>query len=389
MIRAAFLSLNDANDPLSWSGIPYFMSAALKRNGFQVDRLPAPPAPQSTTFGRVASHLAMFRQQWVRRAWNKSYLYEYDELVLRSARRHARRALDCSRADVVIACDPLLISGIRNNRPVVMWHDATFANLVDFYPFYTNLSPATLRAGNSIQRRALEVCRYAVYSSEWAAESARVDYGTVADKLCVIPYGANLPNRPGRTEIAESVAQRSATECRLLLVGRGWGRKGCGPAVEVAVELNRQGLRTRLTLVGSEPPEDYSVPDCVTVIPRLDKNKAAEAARLRSLFADSHYFLLPTLADCTPLVIGEANAHGLPVLASPVGGIPSLIRSGINGWLEAKDFHATAYAAHVMAAPPGTAAYHNLAMSSWEEFDTRLNWDSGSTRLYELCRGLV
>jgi starch synthase len=57
---------------------------------------------------------------------------------------------------------------------------------------------------------------------------------------------------------------------------------------------------------------------------------------VRALFRRSDLFIFPTLADTFPLVVLEAMSHGLPVLASQVGGIPYqideccgvLVRSG-------------------------------------------------------------
>ena len=43
-------------------------------------------------------------------------------------------------------------------------------------------------------------------------------------------------------------------------------------------------------------------------------------------------FLFPTLYETFALVCLEAMASGLPVLASPVGGIEDYLRDGVNGF---------------------------------------------------------
>jgi glycosyltransferase involved in cell wall biosynthesis len=42
---------------------------------------------------------------------------------------------------------------------------------------------------------------------------------------------------------------------------------------------------------------------------------------------------LPTLEDNCPMVVLEAQAAGIPVMASNVGGIPDLIEDGVTGLL--------------------------------------------------------
>jgi glycosyltransferase involved in cell wall biosynthesis len=51
------------------------------------------------------------------------------------------------------------------------------------------------------------------------------------------------------------------------------------------------------------------------------------------LYKESDIFILPSLTEGYPQTLFEAMACGVPVIASRVGGIPSIVRDGENGLL--------------------------------------------------------
>ena len=126
------------------------------------------------------------------------------------------------------------------------------------------------------------------------------------------------------------------------------------------------------------------------MVSHLDKSDSRQAETLAEVYRSSHLFLFPTRADCTPLVIGEANAYGLPVLASDVGGISSLVRDGHNGYLIADTADsADAYVRRIVECLRSPTDYQALALSARAEYESRLNWGVGAAALYHICREAV
>ena len=69
--------------------------------------------------------------------------------------------------------------------------------------------------------------------------------------------------------------------------------------------------------------------DMTTFTGWLERGALAEAYRAAAAFA------LPSINDSFPLAITEAMATGLPIVSTPVGGIPTLVDDGTDGLLVA------------------------------------------------------
>ena len=209
-------------------------------------------------------------------------------------------------------------------------------------------------------------------------------------KIHVIPYGCNLSDPPTGVEVEAAIARRMASppECRLLFIGQDWVRKGGSQAVAVSKELNRQGLRCSLAIVGSQPPKD-PLPAFIRFEGFLRKDVEQENLRLRQLLSESHFLIGPSLAECFGIMFAEGAAFGVPSLGTNVGGIPTVIRDGVNG----KTFPLTAkpadYASFISEMLHNTAKYLELCRLSRKEYETRLNWQTSCNRLVTLCRTIV
>jgi glycosyltransferase involved in cell wall biosynthesis len=81
-----------------------------------------------------------------------------------------------------------------------------------------------------------------------------------------------------------------------------------------------------------------------------------EDEAIAALFRRSDLFVFPTLADTFPLVVLEAMSHGVPVLASRVGGIPHQIDDRCGVLISPGDVGGLAATIAALAKEPGRLA---------------------------------
>lgn len=158
--------------------------------------------------------------------------------------------------------------------------------------------------------------------------------------------------------------------------------------MQVVELLNRMGLESKL-FVCSAVPENVSSSEYVEVVGLLDRSEPHENEQLENLFLRSHFLILPTRADCTPAVFREAAAYGLPVVTTDVGGNRSVVESDVNGIILPRDAEPEAYASAIAEYFTDAGQYTSLCLSSRDQFDQVLNWDSSIKRVSSLVGELI
>lgn len=159
-------------------------------------------------------------------------------------------------------------------------------------------------------------------------------------------------------------------------------------ALEVARQLNQNGLETELLVVGCRPKEE-DLPDFVKLYGFINRAEPEGRRQFEQLFCSTHFLILPTRADTFGIVLSEANSFGLPALATQVGGIPTLLREGKNGKAFPLDAPAAAYCEFVLTHMADLNRYRQLATSAYQEFCTRLSWSAAQQQVQRYLDELV
>ena len=288
--------------------------------------------------------------------------------LARAAAEADRRA---ASVDVILAAlgSPLL-ARMRAAQPVVHVTDATWPLLRAEYPEH--------RAGNPRQeeteRAAMLRADVHVFSSAWAQASAIQHFGVAASRTCVVPFGANFA---AAAAPPAGPAPAAGGRLELLFVGRDWLRKRGEVAVGVMNELRRRGRSVRLTVIGAKPPEALRrAPAELRDLGWLEPERAPDAAAYREALGAAHFLVLPSRADCTPIVCAEASSFGVPVLASAVGGMAAMVETGVNGELLDRTAGAEAYADRIEAWWADPDGYLALRRSARARYEERWTWSA-------------
>ncbi|MEM7759318.1 MAG: glycosyltransferase family 4 protein, partial [Cyanobacteria bacterium P01_A01_bin.40] len=296
----------------------------------------------------------------------------------------------CGDQDEIVfsaTVDP--IAYLECDRPMAFWADATFAGIADFYPQYSNFHDDVIQDWHQMERSALDKCQLAIYSSDWAAQSAIEFYQADPQKVKVVPFGANITNQLDVSQVKQAIEARPSDVCKLLFIGVEWLRKGGDVAYKVAKQLNEAGLPTELTVVGCQPEIEQPIPEFVKPLGFIKKSTAAGKERLNRLILESHFLILPSIADCTPMVFAEANSLGVPCISTNVGGIPSIIKDGENGKLFAPDSEISEYCDYIQDLISNYDQYRALAYSALDAYQSRLNWQVAGEKVKELLDEIV
>lgn len=147
-----------------------------------------------------------------------------------------------------------------------------------------------------------------------------IEYGIPPQKIRILPYGCNLSKRLDKLDYSEDSYDENSF--RILFVGGLSVRKGLHVLLEAFQLLNIKNKV--LTLIGP-----YSW-DSLPIIKKFNNSSIRILGKiphdeLTIYYRNSDCFVLPSLAEGLAMVLGEALANGLPIIATPSTGIEDLI----------------------------------------------------------------
>ncbi|NEO69382.1 glycosyltransferase family 4 protein [Moorena sp. SIO3H5] len=379
-LRVGFFSFQNYLDKNTFSGILYYMHKSLESRDIKLIDLGNPKkiSNNKSHWGKIGKRIKS--RNIFSALKSQDHNKELKRFIVTVQNQLTKTP--CDLLFCPVASEEL--SFLETNIPIIFLSDAT-PKLINnkYYNSYETLEEFSLAEKQEFA--VLSKSTKLVYSSKWAANSAISDYQAERKKVEVINFGANLDNIPS---IDQLFPKSKDSRCRLLFIGKDWQRKGGNIAFNTLKSLLSMGIDAELVMLGCIPPEEIKH-ERLTVIPFLNKNIPEEREELNQLFLQSHFFIFPTRADCSPIVICEANAFGLPVITTDVGGISTIIKEGKNGYILPLDASSDQYASLIANNFADRKVYEQLVKSSREQYDQYLNWDKWAEAIHLVMRSML
>ena len=148
-----------------------------------------------------------------------------------------------------------------------------------------------------------------------------------ASKIHIVANGVPDPG-------AKPVPANAPQNLNILFAGQVGERKGVGDLLQALGRPNLRELEWHLTIAGGGEIDTYrqlaqqlGIAERVTFLGWVDLDQVSRQMRTADIF------VLPSYQEGLPMAIIEAMANALPVVSTPVGSIPDMIRDGETGLL--------------------------------------------------------
>jgi glycosyltransferase involved in cell wall biosynthesis len=185
-------------------------------------------------------------------------------------------------------------------------------------------------------------------------------------------------------------AERSAAKIRLgvcpevpliVMVANLAPHKGQDTAIRAVASLKSRGREVKLWLVGAERESSAAYRDYLNnMAVHLRIEQFVDFVGFRNDIPDilrgADFLLLPSTREGLPLVILEAQASKVVVLAAPTAGVPEIIDNGRTGYLVDFDDH-VAYAERISFLLTNRSRMEAIQDSAYKQIQ-----DSGSIKQY-------
>lgn len=360
----------DPRDHNQGSGIDYEFYTSLVRTGAEVEIV----GPFKFGFSFTERILMKIHSKIF-----KTRLKKYPISYFIKSGRQVNEAIKKMNPDIIASkfSAPLLFANI--DRPLVYMCDSTAKWLKGKWKIHSNLA---LFGMTIWETKVIKKCDHIITFSEANAKVLQDTYKIPSNQITVFAIPASIPND---LVLENENIQTEFDPIKLLLVGREYYRKGVDIAIEIVEKLNRKGINAKLRVVGLD--EDGS--KNIQFMGLYNKTIPSELSAYIENYRWADFLLHPARFEAAGIVPSEAAAFGVPTLTNNVGGLGTTVKDGISGIVFPKDSPSDMYVKEIIDLVNNPDAYHRLAESTRERYNSELNWPSRDKTIYRIFTELL
>lgn len=252
-----------------------------------------------------------------------AYVYFSEETLEDNARRVERAIAPGS--DAIVFRSAARWSHVRTTLPYFVYLDAVT------HTFFSNTFSASDFIRSDIDRiwrdeaAFLEGASGVYFESEWGMRAAVEAYGLRAAHYHVAKRGGVFDPPDADTWTGRN--------CQLVSIAMDFNQKGGDLITAAYARLKPRFPALSWRIIGGRPDRTTMEMAGVTYEGVLYTDVPGEAAKFRSILADSFLLVHPTREDTSPLVITEAAYFGCPAISVNAFAIPELLIDRETGLL--------------------------------------------------------
>lgn len=367
-MKIVFILQEDVLNKKTWSGTPYYLYMGLKKKYPDIKLL----SPLHTSFtAKVRRKITRETDNILFKIFKKRYLNsDMPKHILKNWSKQVDEYIKTHKNYIVISTSIFPFVYSKMKYKMIQITDATPALLINDYQ--KNVFSNKLRKKQEeISLKVTNNTMLIVTSSDWCRHSVINDYKINKNKVITMPFGSNFENK--EVYYNDKTIDKNK-EIIFLFVGKFWKRKGLDLAISVLDQLKKMGYKVRYNVIGCKIPDSLNR-NYINNIPFLNKNETKDRKKLINFFKTSHFYFMPSRAEAFGIVFAEAAAFGLPVIATNIGGIPSVVDNSKTGILLDFNDETGDWAQRIAGVIENKTKYEQLSKSARKKFKEVLNWD--------------
>ncbi len=189
---------------------------------------------------------------------------------------------------------------------------------------------------SGLEKQTAQEASLIVTISEYSLSKLEEHYGVDKTKVRIVPNGVDIERFSPARDVLEVKRQLGlGKDPCVLFVGSLIPRKGLSFLLEAAKKVVKQRPETKFLIVGDGPLREQL--DAATKQANLEGNflflNRIKEETLPAIYNCADVFVLPSVQEGQGIVLLEAQASGLPVVAFDIGGINESTRNGESGLL--------------------------------------------------------